>query len=154
MGLFTLYAQRTCWSWRVSLSIFFFEGKLGVSLFFPTNRIYWSENFFPLFSPFRQRQLFSYVTLRSFFNISFAASKIRNTGKKLYTRSHLSNIFFTNILLKVYSTSSYDSNKLTNNHSVKLQNKQVALIENFIKIENKMYVIIRDLQKESFKFKI
>ena len=57
-------------------------------------------------------------------------------------------------LIQVNSTSSYDSNKLTNNHSVKLQNEQVALIENFIKIENKIYVIIRDLKKESFKFKI
>ena len=35
------------------------------------------------------------------------------------------------------STSSNDSNKLTNNHSVKLRNEELALIENFIKIEHK-----------------
>ena len=74
--------------------------------------------------------------------------------KKFYTRLYLSNIFLLISFKKVILTSSYDSNKLTNNHSVKLQNEQVALIENFIKIENKIYVIIRDLQKESFKLKI
>jgi len=49
------------------------------------------------------------------------------------------------------STSSNDSNKLTNNHSVKLRNEELALIENFIKIEHKIHVIIRVLQKEKFK---
>ena len=62
--------------------------------------------------------------------------------------------FRLNLYFKVYSTSSYDSNKLTNNHSVKLQNEELALIENFIKIEHKIYVIIRVLQKENIKFKI
>ena len=62
--------------------------------------------------------------------------------------------FWLNLYFKVYSTSSYDSNKLTNNHSVKLQNEELALIENFIKIEHKIHVIIRVLQKENIKFKI
>jgi hypothetical protein len=62
--------------------------------------------------------------------------------------------FWLNLFFKGYSTSSYDSNKLTNNHSVKLQNEELALIENFIKIEHKIHVIIRVLQKENIKFKI
>jgi hypothetical protein len=35
-----------------------------------------------------------------------------------------------------------------------LQNEELALIENFIKIEHKIHVIIRFLQKENIKFKI
>ncbi len=62
--------------------------------------------------------------------------------------------FWLKLYFKVYSTSSYDSNKLTNNHSVKLQNEELALIENFIKIEHKIHVIIWVLQKDDIKFKI
>ena len=37
---------------------------------------------------------------------------------------------------------------------MKLKNEEFAFVENFIKIEYKIHVIIRILQKEFFKFKI
>ena len=48
----------------------------------------------------------------------------------------------------VYSTSSYDANKISNNHTVMYKNNKIGLIEKFIKIENKLQVIIRALKKE------